>query len=227
MKCLGLDPSLTAFGWSLHDDSFPVGDPRRLILKGLFKTKSDMVFVDRYVLQRQRVIDLVREHTPDCVGMESTTFGDQYSEGMYGLFLYTNEALRICKCDVAFWSPSQPKSHAHEFLKRPKGWKMEKPEMIAAAKKDTGISKWNHNEADAYLIAKLSARFWGFQKGVLSLDELTPVEKRMFSDVHTYTRGKKAGTTVHNGILFKEDSRFFQWSKVEEENGTKKKDSTR
>ena len=217
MKCLGLDPSLTAFGWAFHDDTKPVGDPARLIARGLFKTKPDMVFVDRYCLQRERVKSLVSELKPDCVGMESTTFGDDYSEGMYGLFLYTNEALRGLHCDVLFLSPPQPKALAHEFLGRPRKWKMDKPDMIAAAKRDTGITKWNHNEADAYLIAKYAARFWSLQRGIIEEKDLTPVESNTFVATHTYKRGKKAGTTEYRGAMFKEDYRFFQWSRIEKE----------
>jgi hypothetical protein len=132
---------------------------------------------------------------------------------MYGLFLFSCEALRSEKKDVVFFSPSQVKAHAREFLGRPKGWKMAKPDMVEAAKKHSGARKvWNHNEADAYWVASSAARFWQHYDGLIPEADLTPVERAEFLAVHAYTRGKKAGKVVRSGILYREDERFFLWS---------------
>ena len=152
-------------------------------------------------------------HQPDKVGIEYPVFGDLWSEGMYGLFLYSCEALKAAKVDVVFFSPGQIKSVAADLLDRPKGWKMLKADMVDAAKEDTGgKGRWNHNEADAYLCARHAARFWRAHSGQLSVEELTDKEARQFNRIHTYQRGKKAGKTVKTGILHRADERFFLWS---------------
>jgi len=81
----------------------------------------------------------------------------------------------------------------------------------------------NHNEADAYLNARLSARFWQFHTGVLAEDDLTPVERKYFLEVKRYTRGKKAGKEVQKGVVYREDERFFRWS--EGDDGTESSDN--
>jgi len=216
---LGLDPSLTAFGWALHDTSIPSG-PGRCLAKGLSGTTNDAVFVDRYIHQREFLRTLLKTHRPDKVGIESSVFKSDYSEGMYGLFLYCNEALRMEKVDVLYLSPGQAKAHARESLKRPKGWKMDKPDMVEEAKRDTGIKRWNHNEADAYLIGRLAGRFWLLLEGVIDRSTLTPVEAHQFAEIHKYVRGKKAGRVENRGLLYREEDRFFRWSELEDTNGS-------
>jgi hypothetical protein len=174
-----------------------------------------MVFVDRYVFMRETLRGLLRQHRPDKVGVESPPFGEQFSEGLYGLFLYTNEALRQERYDVVYFSPPQVKAHARESIQRPDGWKMQKPDMVAAAKADTGTRKaWDHNEADAYLVARLAGRFWNYFDGTLSEESLTPVEHHQFARSHTFKRGKRAGQTEKTGLVYREDDRFFLWSQV-------------
>lgn len=121
---------------------------------------------------RQSLISLIKEESPDKIGIEFPIFGDLWSEGMYGLFLFCCEAVFLSRVDLVFWSPLQVKSWARESLSRPKGWKMAKPDMVEAARWDTRTEgqvsgKWNHNEADAYLIAALSGKFWLLQENLL------------------------------------------------------------
>lgn len=211
MRVLGLDPSLTNFGWAVHDDS--VDGSARCEGRGRFKTSSKTLFVDRYVDLRDRLASLVIETNPDAVGIEYPVFGDLWSEGMYGLFLYSCEALKETKQDVVFFAPTQIKSVSALLLDRPKGWKMGKADMVEAAKIDTGgKGRWNHNEADAYLCAKHAARFWRVFGGDLTLTDLTEKELQQFNRIHTFQRGKKKGRTVKSGILHREAERFFRWS---------------
>jgi len=173
---------------------------------------------------RFRVIALVQRLGVVRVGVEYPVFNDLWSEGMYGLFLYTCEALHEVGADVVFFSPGQIKAHAHRFLERPKGWKMNKPDMVEAAKTETGGSgRWNHNEADAYWVAWSAARFWLFLDGVIEEGDLTPLERKQFTEIHTFTRGKKVGKTVKRGILYREDERFFRWSQEDKDGQGKKR----
>ena len=176
-----------------------------------------MEFIDRYVHQRDSLRKLIQDSSPGAVGIEFPIFGNLWSEGMYGLFLYSCEALKLEGCDVVFWAPLQIKAHARDSLRRPKGWPMDKLDMIEASKKDASGGRWNHNEADAYLVAVLSGRFWKFYGGELSEGGLTATEQRYFTAVHTYTRGKKAGRTVKRGVIHREKDRFFMWSQRPEE----------
>ena len=217
MRCLGLDPSLTNFGWALHDTD-GVG-PARCVARGRFQTSSKSLFIDRYTDLRHALGELVKSVGVTRIGLEYPVFKDLYSEGMYGLFLYSCEALRGAQTDVVFFSPGQVKVHAHAFLARPKGWKMGKPDMVEAAKVDTGgKGSWNHNEADAYWVARSAARFWLLLDGVLKEADLTPAELKQFTEIKTFLRGKRAGETIERGIRYREDERFFRWSQ-EDSNG--------
>ena len=93
---------------------------------------------------------------------------------------------------------------------------MMKPDMVEAAKADTGFKgTWNHNEADAYLIARLSGRFWDFLGGTIPEESLTKIERKYFTEVKTFERGKRVGETVQRGVMYREDERFFMWSQIE------------
>lgn len=209
MRVLGLDPSLTNFGWAmLASDGFSVEK------RGRFQTKASQIFIQRYVYLREALRELIREEKPDRIGIESPIFNDLYSEGMYGLFLFCNDVFLTEKMDAVFFTPPQVKSHAFDFLGRPKGWKMKKQDMVEASKKKSKTkNRWNHNEADAYWVGVSAFRFWQFYDGNLKLEDLTEKEKHQFARSHTYTRGAKTGTTEKTGLIYRQNDRFFIWSK--------------
>lgn len=211
MRVLGLDPSLTNFGWAIHDTDCE--GTKRCEDRGRFQSSAKTLYISRYQDMREKLRSLIRKVKPDCMGIEFPVFGSDYSEGLYGLFLYCSEAIHDEGIDVVFWSPLQIKAHARESLGRPKGWVMMKPDMVEAAKADTGFKgAWNHNEADAYLCARLAARFWQTQTEQITEDSLTVLEKKYFLEVKKYTKGKKAGETEQKGLLYRENERFFRWS---------------
>ncbi len=215
MRVLGFDPSLTNFGWALHDTSGTGKD--RCVARGRFQTSASTLYVTRYMSLRDKVEYLIEDLKPDHMGLEFPVFGNLFSEGMYGLFLYTSEATLRQRKDVVFWSPLQVKAYARTFIVRPPKWEMGKPDMVEAAKKDTGgAGRWNHNEADAYWVARLSGRFWQFVGDEIKEDDLTPVERDYFTKTHTYKRGKKAGEVKKTGVSYREDERFFRWSQTQE-----------
>jgi hypothetical protein len=182
----------------------------------VWKTKAKDLFIERYRYMRDGVLQLVRDFEIRRFGVESPYFGDLYSEGMYGLYLFVAEALWIAKCDVVFFTPMQTKAHARRFLGRPlvpKKWKMMKPDMIEAAKADTGgTGRWSADEADAYWAGRSGSRFWDFYEGDLAEEDLTPEEREQFAKIHTFTKGPRAGKTVRPGLMYREDDRFFRWS---------------
>ena len=215
MKVLGLDPSLTGFGWALYDTE---GEGRaRCPQRGRWKTAAKDMFVGRYVHLRESLVELLRDTGVKLIGLESPIFGESYSPGMYGLFLFVCEALWMEERDVVFFSPGQIKAHARRFLGRPQKpkWIMMKPDMIEAAKLDTGgKGRWSNDEADAYWAARSGARFWQFLDGQLGESDLTEDETHQFTLTHTFVKGPKAGKTRRSGIIYRENERFFRWSEL-------------
>lgn len=212
MRVLGLDPSLTNYGWALHDTEGVGGG--RCLDKGRFRTKPRDFRdeISRYVHLRESLRGKIEELRPDAAGIEHPVFGEDYSEGMYGLFLFSLEVLKDSRLDVVFFAPPQVKRHAKDILDRPKGWKMAKSDMVDAAREDTDGGRWDHNEADAYHVACMAGRFWGLYSGQIGTDVLTPYENKLFTEIRTITRGKRAGQVQIKGILHRESERFFLWS---------------
>jgi hypothetical protein len=212
MRVLGLDPSLRNYGWALHDTE---GEGRdRCVERGRFQT-GPRDFPDeiaRYMYLRERLREKIAELDPDVVGLEHPVMNEDYSEGMYGLFLFSMEAIKGHAKDMVLIGPPQAKKFAKDILDRPKGWSMGKMDMCMAAAHDAGGGNWDHNEADAYLVAVFAGRFWKFYVDDLHEDELTKYEKKTFTHMRTITKGKRAGKLDIKGFLHREGDRFFLWS---------------
>ena len=210
MITLGLDPSLTGFGWVIHNSA--VTGSSRVFARGRWSTSSKAIWVERYVELRTNIQDLLDRYLLiEAVGVESPPFGELWSEGLYALFLMVNEAVWSRRKDVVYFDPGTVKMLVKEDPKLRKG-KMFKSDMIDAAKAETGIGRWSSDEADAYHIAKFTARFWMLLRGDIQVSDLTPSEFQAFAKIHTFTKGKRAGETVRLGAMFKEDQRFFRFS---------------
>lgn len=211
MIALGLDPSMTGFGWCVHDSS--AEGPARIVARGRFATSPKDVFVKRYIDLRESVGRVLDQYPQiEAVGVESPPFGELWSEGLYGLFVMVNEAIYVRRKDVVYFDPVTVKMLVKEDPSARKG-KMFKADMVEAAKADTGIKgRFDHNEADAYHIGRFAARFWLFLRGDIPEDDLTPSEHHAFARVHTFKRGAKKGETAKLGAVFKEGQRFFRFS---------------
>src|SRR5271170_1739624 len=104
MITLGLDPSLTGFGWCVHDSS-KLG-AERIVQSGVWSTSSKTMWVQRNADLRENVKKVIDRYLiVEAVGVESTDFGDYWSEGAYGLFLYVNEAIWSRRKDVVHFDP--------------------------------------------------------------------------------------------------------------------------
>lgn len=215
MITLGLDPSLTGFGWCVHRSD--VVGRKRVVAKGQVSTSAKKVFVWRYMYLRAAILHLLDAFPQvENVGVESPPFGEQFSEGLYGLFVYVNEAMFLRRKDVVYFDPARVKLFAKMDASVRRG-RMDKTDMIEAAKAETKIKRWNNNEADAYIIARSAARFWEFLAGSLSEDELVPSEKSIFLKAHEITRGPRKGKVIKSGLIFKEGDRFHLFSQVKPE----------
>jgi len=212
MRILGLDPSLRNYGWALHDTE--ASGPDRCIDRGRFQTEKKQFSdeIGRYMHLRECLREKIQELQPDNMGLEHPVMNEDYSEGMYGLFLFTMEAIKTEAQNLVLVGPPQIKKWAFDLMERPKGWKMGKMDMCMAASEHTGGGKWDHNEADAYIVSTFSGRFWDFYVGNLNEDELTPYELKTFTSIRTITKGKRAGQQEIKGFLHREGDRFFLWS---------------
>jgi Holliday junction resolvasome RuvABC endonuclease subunit len=211
MVTLGLDPSLSGFGWCIHNAS-KLG-AERVVQSGVVSTSPKMIWVERYTSLREEVVRLLDRYLLiEAVGVESPAYGELWSEGAYGLFLMVNEALLSRRKDVVYFDPVTVKMLAKGDPRVRKG-KMGKGDMVDAAKAETGL-RLNHNVADAYHVARSAARFWMLFHGQICEEDLLPAELNAFTRIHTFVRGKRAGETVKMGALFKENHRFFLFSQL-------------
>ena len=214
MISLGFDPSITGFGWCIHDSE--AEGAKRIIDKGVWKTSPKTVFVKRYMDFRGFVTQLLEAHPEiECVGIESPVYGEQWSPGAYALFVYVNEVVYTHRKDVVYFDPGTVKMLAKLDPRVRKG-KMFKQDMVAAAKVDSGVKgRFNHNEADAYHVARFAARFFLRLDEKITDDDLTPSEYNSFSKTYTFKKGERAGETVYSGAIFKEKQRFHRFSRLE------------
>lgn len=212
MISLGLDPSLTGFGWLVINPT--VLGPERVIDSGVVNTESKQIFVSRYLDLKAVVVYLLDKYPEiTSVGVESPPFGEQFSEGLYALFVSINEACYLSRKDVVHFDPTTVKMLVRMDPSVRRGT-IDKSDVIEAVKAETGIKKWNHNAADAYIIARSAAHFYHLLLGLSTPEELTPAEYRAYCRVHTFAKGVNAGKTVKQGILFKENSRFYRFSQI-------------
>lgn len=224
MLILGLDPSLTNFGWAIHDTD--AEGKARCLERGRFRTKKkDFPYeVSRYMFLRESLRELIAEHPEvDAMGVEHPVMNENYSEGMYALFIFTLEAIFSQNQDLVLWAPPQIKKFARDKSGLPSDWKMGKQDMSDTARDDTGGGQWDHNEADAYHVAAFAGRWWKFYMGDLDDEELTPYEKKTFTHIRRITKGKKAGQMEIKGVLHREGERFFLWSMTDRDPHAAKK----
>lgn len=209
MPTLGLDPSMTGFGYCIVD-SDQTG-PDRVVVRGRWKTNPTELWISRYCTLRAEVEQLLSLYPSiHDVGVESPPFGAGWSEGLYALFSFVNEAIWKAKRNVVWFDPITVKMLAKQDPKSHDG-KMFKSDMKKAAQRDTGIQKWNADEADAYHIGFGADRFWRFLRGELKESDLTISERHAFTRVEHPTKGKDKGKELRKGLIYKEDKRFYRF----------------
>lgn len=222
MRILGLDPSLTNYGWSLVE--YEEGSLVQLIDRGRIRTAPGQFpdMVDRYTYMRSQVQELLQRTNPQACGIESTVFSTRayFTEGLFALFIMSLEAIKSESKDLVLFAPLQVKSYAKTLIDRPSWWKMEKADMIEVSKTiSDGLDiskdakgrprKWDHNEADAFIIASFAARFWSLVYGHIKPAEMSDHEHKLFL-------GGRTRKTIDRskGILFQEHARHYRWGKT-------------
>lgn len=124
------------------------------------------------------------------VGIESSIFGESWSEGAYALYVTLMGTLFDLGQDVVTFDPTSMKSIAKRDPRIRKG-RMDKSDMIMAARADTGIQVWDDNEADAYIVARTAHIFWAWVGGSLTDEDLTPAEASSFTQLRNRKHASK------------------------------------
>ncbi len=116
--------------------------------------------------------------------------------------------------DCVLYDPATLKLLAREDPKKFKGamGKLDMQRKVQIDTMDPGII--DNNEADAYLIAKYSARLALLLQGTISPRDLTPSESSVF--VARTRRVKTVAGVVRKKVahIFRENSRYFNFSKI-------------
>jgi Holliday junction resolvasome RuvABC endonuclease subunit len=210
MLTLGLDPSLRAYGWAVYDSNAANSKNRR-VASGHEGTLSLTVPVARFMHFRALVKDLLNRYSIQAVGIESPAYGGgHFSEQHFGLMMFSLEAVFEKRIDCVLFDPTTLK-----FMTTGKAnaGKLDMQRFVQLNIMSTTILQ--NDEADAFCVARATARFMEIQNGTMPVGELSDHEKKVFL---TRTRKKKTATgtkivkrTAH---VFRENSRYFSFSKV-------------
>lgn len=142
---LGLDPSITSYGWALVKVD---ADGNRTVGAGRIRTKSSEPLSTRARRISDTLADLVETHQPDLVAREGiVTGGKRSAASVVAQGVYLLSHLACAGRPMVEISPSVVKRCATG-----KG-KAEKEEMISAAVRWLGVDHLNPDEADAVWLA--------------------------------------------------------------------------
>jgi len=212
---LGLDPSLKAYGWAVHDDT--AKGKKRRVASGHEGTLASTVPVARFMHFRALVGSLLSKYKIDAVGIESPAYqAGPFQRIHFGLMMFSLEEIFKVRKDCVLFDPSTLKSLAKGDPDKHRG-QMTKLDIQRRVQVDTMSSGLiDNNEADAYMVAKFAARFMRLRDGSIQPSDLEPLEARIF-----VTRTRKVKTlagVVHKRMAhtFRENSRYFSFSRIPE-----------
>jgi len=213
MIVLGLDPSFSAYGWAVHDNS--AKNRKRLIASGHEQTLPSTVAVARFLHFQSLVTDLIIKYDPEVIGIESPAYdAGPFQTIHFGLMMFSMVPIFQMRKDCILFDPATLKYLAKEDPGIRKGV-MNKLDMQRMVQLDLNTpNKLNDNEADAYLIAKYAARLMMLNNNKIKPESLTVSEKRVFIERKRTVKtvfGKKVKRVAH---AFRENSRYFLFSKI-------------
>lgn len=219
---------MTNFGWSLMDTQAQARD--RLLARGTFKTPASQFFLDRYISHEQSLTALFEQFPYiEGVGLEAPIYNESYSEGAYGLHLFTLRALREARQDVVLFLPPQLKGLARghfSFQRKGPVPKMTKQDMISAVKRLLARPNEihvklniNEHEADASIAAWYGGRFFELLNKSVQRSDLSEAEQHVFAEEHKIKQGARKGQVDQKGLVFREGDRFFLFSSSESSRG--------
>jgi Holliday junction resolvasome RuvABC endonuclease subunit len=212
MISLGLDPSLRSYGWCIYDGNKD-GVMKR-VESGHEGTLRSQVPIARFIHFRSLVRDIISRFPGiKVIGIESPAIqAGPFQSIHYGLMMYSIEAIFEKRINCVLFDPATVKYLVKGDPKK-KGTiqKLDVQRFVQLDTLDTKII--NNDEADAYAIARFSWRFQLLKDGLIKPEELSQSEFNTFIG-----RTKKSncgmGSAKRTAHVFRENSRFFDFSKV-------------
>lgn len=214
MIALGIDPSLTAFAYAVHDSS--AQNFARRIASGHETTQSTEVLAARLANLRSYTRDLLRSY-PDIevVGIESPAYSaGPFAHTHFALMQGCLEVAFEFRKDVVLFDPASLKYLAKRDPSKFKG-KVDKSTMQNFVKLDTTNPETiKHDEADAYVVAYFAARFMGLLRGMIPAEALDPAEHHKFVGSSKTVKTSIGTRTKKTALLYRENQLFFQYSRI-------------
>tara|TARA_B100000745_G_scaffold273464_1_gene201877 strand:+ start:2670 stop:3470 length:801 start_codon:yes stop_codon:yes gene_type:complete len=110
---LGLDPSITSYGWCVYDPSQAGLD--QVVERGRWKTSAKQLEVARYLSHRNNLTNLIQKYQIKRVGVETPPVGNTggfAQERLYALYMYNMEVFYTQQVDVVLIAPTQLQLYA-------------------------------------------------------------------------------------------------------------------
>ena len=219
---LGLDLSLRKAGFCVIDPNTWVpgksGNPNVIESGRLKTTNLDGIELIRLQKQQAQIRALIIKHNVKFICVEQYYFDDGESEMLYALHMFAHTVFMefdlpvICLGNQVLKKVAWPERNATIQT-------IEKPQMIAAAKKSLGIvgASMVDDVADAYWAMHAGVYFyhWNITEKLKDAD-LGEYLYKVFAGKHTYTRGEKKGITEYTGVLYRENELYFNYKKIKE-----------
>jgi len=209
---LGLDPSLQKAGYVILD----IDKPDNVVEeKGLLKTSTkDGILVQRLVKQVGQIEDKLKKYNISFVGMEAPYFGGGSTEILYAL----NQFIHKLYLDLGTYAVCFPPQMLKKLVFPSESVsEIHKPHMIDRAKTMLNLhgKALAEDIADAYWAGIYGKRFYNWHiRKILKDDDLGNYEFDSFAGTHTFTRGERKGETEYSGIIYRENSLFFDFKEI-------------
>lgn len=202
MIILGCDPSITGFGWTVHD-TLKTGR-ERLIDHGVIKTTAKSNLMPwRYRTLRESFREILSRHpTIAFAGIEHPPYGASYSMGLYALYMDVWEAFLDHRISFVYFLPTQLKAYAREVLDVT--GKLTKKDMVDSYKSllnDEWDGRMDHNMADAGIVGHMGGRFASYLRHDIAEADLTAYESKLFVQ---NTMNRRTGSRREEGIIYNE-----------------------
>ena len=134
MYYLGLDPSLTSYGWCVYDSEATGLD--KVVAFGRWKTTSKMLEPVRYMSHRKSLTEVIRKYNITKSAIETPPVGDNGAfsqEKLYALYMVNMEVMFTEKVDVLLLAPLQLSLLAKVWGRRVVRGDWDKKDMIRTA----------------------------------------------------------------------------------------------
>lgn len=208
----GFDPSITHFGWVIFDEN--KSGKGAVSEAGVFGTSpSDGLMVQRLIMQRERLRLFLTKKNIKFVAMEAPFWGDYSTELLYAHNQFLHEVFLELGIFVVYFQPGAWKKLVFPDMKADEVSKGFTTHFVKKELDRQG-KRLNEHVADAYCVGKVGLRF--YQWYILHKfkdDGLTEHEYECFCGKHTYVKGEKKGMTEYTGIIYRENSQFWDYSK--------------